>query len=126
MFQSMLHTSILACVDGRVKRLQCKNMTWVFLFVSTTLAAILSGVTGLAGGAVILASLAMFFSATDALALHSLLQPYQMDLESRSRGARSGGMFLRASLYSSSPVRGSVEFSLVSSIPPQLGCFWEL
>jgi uncharacterized membrane protein YfcA len=49
-------------------------MTMLLLFVITTLAAILSGVTGLAGGAVILASLALFYEASEALALHGLLQ----------------------------------------------------
>ena len=49
-------------------------LSLAILFVATTLAAILSGVTGLAGGAVILACLAIFYEAHEALALHGLLQ----------------------------------------------------
>lgn len=46
----------------------------VLLFIVTTLGSLLSGLTGLAGGAVILGGLMMFFPTAESLAMHGVVQ----------------------------------------------------
>jgi uncharacterized membrane protein YfcA len=46
----------------------------ILLFIVTVIGSLISGLTGMAGGAVILGSLMFFFPAADALALHGLIQ----------------------------------------------------
>lgn len=46
----------------------------LLLFIVTTLGSLLSGLTGLAGGAVILGGLMLFFPAAESLALHGVVQ----------------------------------------------------
>jgi len=52
------------------------------LFVVTVIGSLISGLTGMAGGAVILGSLMFFFPAPDALALHGLIQALSNGLRS--------------------------------------------
>jgi uncharacterized protein len=46
----------------------------ILLFIVTTLGSLLSGLTGLAGGAVILGGLMMFFPTAESLAMHGVVQ----------------------------------------------------
>ena len=47
---------------------------FVLLFIVTTLGSLLSGLTGLAGGAVILGGLMLFFPTAESLAMHGVVQ----------------------------------------------------
>ncbi len=55
---------------------------WVLLFLVTTVGSLISGLTGMAGGALILGGLMLFFPATESLAMHGVVQ-------SVSNGARA-------------------------------------
>jgi len=49
-------------------------VVFVLLFIVTTLGSLLSGLTGLAGGAVILGGLMLFFPTAESLAMHGVVQ----------------------------------------------------